>query len=154
MCISPARIDQTDLLFQLAHLTRRWRRVLDVKVQTAGLTDAMWRPLLHLYLRGDGIRQKDLAASVGMAGPSLVRILDRLVSEGLIDRRRSPSDRRAKLLCLTPAGQQAVARIHHNVKSLESELLSGFDEAETSQMAEFVRRLEASVNRLHGWDLR
>ena len=70
MDIPDFRIDSSTLLFRLTCLTRRWRQVLDAEFQFSGLTDATWRPLLHLYLRGDGIRQKDLAASVGIEGPS------------------------------------------------------------------------------------
>jgi len=96
------KIDRSNLLFHLTRLTRRWRQVLDSEFQSAGLTDATWRPLLHLHLLGDGVRQKDLAASVGIEGPSLVRLIDTLVMKGLIQRSEDVNDRRVKLLCLTP----------------------------------------------------
>ncbi|HEY5513638.1 MAG TPA: MarR family transcriptional regulator [Geomonas sp.] len=142
----PKTIDSSNLLFRLARLTRRWRQVLDMEVQSAGLTDATWRPLLHLHLLGDGIRQKDLAASVGIEGPSLVRLLDTLIAKGLIQRSEDATDRRAKLLCLTPEGLVVVARIHETVIALENEVLSPFSESEVALMAEFILRLESSVN--------
>jgi MarR family transcriptional regulator for hemolysin len=135
-----------NILFRLSHLTRRWRQVLDMEVQSAGLTDATWRPLLHLHLLGDGIRQKDLAASVCIEGPSVVRLLDTLIAKGLIQRSEDAADRRAKLLCLTPEGLLVVTRIQETVLALEGELLSPFSEIETAQMTEYILRLESSVN--------
>jgi MarR family transcriptional regulator, transcriptional regulator for hemolysin len=139
------KIDSSNILFHLARLTRRWRKALDLEVRSAGLTDATWRPLLHLHLLGDGIRQKDLAASVGIEGPSVVRLLDTLIAKGLIERSEDAADRRAKLLRLTPDGLQLVNRIHETVLALESEVLSPFSASEIAQMAEFILRLESSV---------
>ncbi|MBT0652426.1 MarR family winged helix-turn-helix transcriptional regulator [Geomobilimonas luticola] len=139
-------IDRSNLIFRLALLTRRWRQVLDTEAQAAGLTDATWRPLLHLHLHGDGIRQKDLAASVGIEGPSLVRLLDTLIAKGLIQRSEDSTDRRAKLLGLTPEGERVVDRIRKTVASLENELLGPFSDSEIAQVADFIGRLESAVN--------
>ncbi|MBJ6725043.1 MarR family transcriptional regulator [Geomonas sp. Red875] len=146
MTVTVSDIDRHNLLFRLGHLTRRWRRVLDRQINAAGLTDATWRPLLHLHLLGNGVRQKDLAASMGLRGSSLVRLLDNLMEKGLVQRTQSPADRRAKLVRLTPHGEVAVYHIYHQVQQLEADLLSPFDEAETSFLAELVQRLERSVN--------
>lgn len=140
------KIDRSNLLFRLALLTRRWRQILDNEFQDAGLTAATWRPLLHLHLLGEGIRQKDLAASIGIEGPSLVRLLDTLIAKGWIVRSEDATDRRAKLLCLTSQGRSVVARIHGTMVDLESELLSPFNDREFSQVAGFVERLETTVS--------
>jgi MarR family transcriptional regulator for hemolysin len=143
--IKPA-IERNTLLYHLGLLTRRWRQLLDSEFQSAGLTDATWRPLLHLQILGDGVRQKDLAASIGIEGPSLVRLLDTLVAKGLIERSEDATDRRAKLLCLTTEGQLLVSRIHETVMALESELLSPFSTNEIFQLTDLILRLAASVN--------
>lgn len=144
--INSKTIDRSNLLFHLSHLTRRWRRILDMEVQAMGLTDATWRPLLHLQILGDGTRQKDLAASVGIEGPSIVRLLDTLIAKGLIQRSEDTTDRRAKLLCLTPGGRLLVARIQETVIALENELLNQFSDNEISQVAGFILRLESTVS--------
>ena len=145
MNTSALKIDRNTLLSRLAFLTRRWRQVLDAEFHSSGLTDATWRPLLHLHLRGDGIRQKDLAASVGIEGPSLVRLIDTLVSKGLLQRSEDSTDRRAKLLCLTPAGRLIVSRIRETVARLEGELLSPLSDSEIELFGQFFVRLESTV---------
>lgn len=146
MGIFETPIDRSNLIFRLARLTRRLRQVLDMEVQAAGLTDATWRPLMHLLILGDGTRQKDLAASIGIEGPSLVRLLDTLIAKGLIERSEDATDRRAKLLCLTPEGRLIVERIKETVTALENELLSPFSDNEISQAAAFIMRLESTVS--------
>jgi MarR family transcriptional regulator for hemolysin len=139
-------IDRGNLLYHLVLLTKRWRKVLDSEFSAAGLTDATWRPLLHLHLLGDGVRQKELAASVGIEGPSLVRLLDTLVTKGLIQRSEDGTDRRAKLLCLTAEGQVAVARIRDIVTPLENQLLSAFSDSDIARFGQFILTLESTVN--------
>lgn len=146
MTLPATSIDRSTLLFRLAVLTRRWSQLLDNEFQHAGLTAATWRPLLHLHLLGEGVRQKDLASSIGIEGPSLVRLVDTLAAKGLIERSIDATDRRAKLLCLTGPGRAVFARIHATVLNLEGELLSPFNDSEFSRVAGFVERLEGTVS--------
>ena len=148
MDIYKTEVNRSNLLLRLTYLTRRWRKVLDAEFQSSGLTDATWRPLLHLNILGDGVRQKDLAASVGIEGPSLVRLIDTLVKKGLIQRSEDSTDRRAKLLCLTPEGQLIVTRIKEIVAPLENELLSPFSDSDIARFGQFIMSLESSVDKV------
>lgn len=145
MDIYKTEVNSSNLLLRLTYLTRRWRKVLDTEFQSSGLTDATWRPLLHLHLLGEDIRQKDLAASLGIEGPSLVRLIDSLITKGLIERSEDVRDRRANLLRLTPEGYKLVARIRKTVTVLEGELFRTFNDNELAQFTDFVQRLESSV---------
>ena len=145
MTIYDSTIDRSNLMYRLGLVTRHWRQVLDTEFQSTGLTDATWRPLFHLDLLGDGTRQKDLAAAVGIEGPSLVRLLDTLVAKRLIERLEDATDRRAKLLRLTPEGREIVVRIRETVTALEGELLAPFSDGDIARVAEFIGCLESTV---------
>lgn len=145
MDIYNTEVNRSNLLLRLGYLTRRWRKVLDTEFQSSGLTDATWRPLLHLHILGDDIRQKDLAASLGIEGPSLVRLIDSLVTKSLIERSEDGKDRRAKLLRLTPEGFKLVARIRKTVAVLEDGIFNSFSDNELAQFADFVQRIESAV---------
>jgi MarR family transcriptional regulator for hemolysin len=56
----------------------------------------------------EGLSQVDLADVLELQPISLVRLLDRLVVHGLLERRHDPKDRRANRLFLTPRGRQLV----------------------------------------------
>src|ERR1700691_104885 len=89
----------------LVNLARLYRREIDRALEAFGLSDATALPVLHIGHLGDGVRQGALADELGIEGPSLVRLVDRLTIAGLVERREDPTDRRAKTLHLTPAGQ-------------------------------------------------
>jgi MarR family transcriptional regulator for hemolysin len=146
MNTTEAVINRSNLIYRLGLLTRRWQKVLDTEFRDVGLTDATWRSLLHLHLPGNGVRQKDLAASIGIEGPSLVRILDDLVGRGLIHRSEDESDRRVKRLRLTSEGQSVIVRIREILVPLEKHLLSKFSDQDIARFGEFIRALESSVN--------
>ncbi|WP_142847754.1 MarR family winged helix-turn-helix transcriptional regulator [Telmatospirillum sp. J64-1] len=128
--------------FQFVVLARRWRRALDERLAALHLTDATWAPLVHLAVSGEGINQKDLAALVGIEGSSLVRLLDILVSRGLIERRMDPADRRAKLIFLTPAGRQAVTEIRQILVQVEEEILADLSDAEIESVLDIFGRID------------
>ena len=50
------------------------------------------------------------------------------------------------VISLTPEGQAIVGRIRETVVTLENELLSPFSDSEIAQTAEFIGRLESTVN--------
>jgi DNA-binding MarR family transcriptional regulator len=65
---------------------------------------------LHVFgnIRADGTRLTDLAAWAGMTRPSMAELVDEMQADGLLERRPDPSDGRAKLVALTPAGWEAI----------------------------------------------
>ncbi|MBC9176068.1 MarR family winged helix-turn-helix transcriptional regulator [Pseudoroseomonas ludipueritiae] len=123
-------------------LARRWRRALDQRLATVGLTDATWAPLVHLSESGDGISQKDLAALVGIDGSSLVRLLDLLVEQGLVERRMDQNDRRARLIFLTKAGRAAVARIRRELSRGEAEMLVDLSDEDIAALLDAFARID------------
>ncbi|PTM43107.1 MarR family transcriptional regulator [Bosea sp. 124] len=95
----------------VARTARVWRRALDIRLQAFGLTEATWLPLLHLSRAGEPMRQKDLAASLGLDGSTVARLLDGLQASALIERREDEEDRRAKTIHLTREGETLVDRV-------------------------------------------
>lgn len=79
---------------------------------------------------GGGIRQVALAQQLGMEGPSLVRLLDKLAAQGLVRREADSSDRRANQLWLTDAGQALVGRIEIRLDALRAEVFGTLSEAQ------------------------
>jgi len=104
-------IPATEFGRQVYRLSTAWRREIDQRVRAFGLTDATWRPLLYLGRMGDGVRQTDLAAALTIEHPSLVRLIDALEREGLVERLEDPDDRRSKRLWMTAAGRATYAQV-------------------------------------------
>ncbi len=86
----------------------RMRRVVEDGMSGCGLSMARTRVLVQLRRRGP-TRQSILAAEFGVAAHSITDIVDVLERDGLAERRADPTDRRAKLVDLTDAGETTVA---------------------------------------------
>src|SRR3954453_21073168 len=52
----------------------------------------------------DGVSQRDLAEALGLDPSQVVALVDELATAGLVERRPSPTDRRAKLVAATAQG--------------------------------------------------
>ena len=129
-------------------LARRWRRALDAHLAEAGLSDATWVPLVHLQESGGGITQKELATLVGIDGSSLVRLLDILTRQGLVERRVDASDGRARLVHLTDAGTVRVAEIRRELIRAEALMLEDLSDADISGMLDHFERIEQRLQSL------
>lgn len=127
--------------FAFVTLARRWHRVVDNRLAEAGLTDATWRPLIHLAEHGDGISQRDLAARIGLDTSSLVRLLDLLVDRGFVERRVDPLDRRARHIHLTEEGRSELQGIRAKLLQAETELLADLSDDEVAAMLSGFARI-------------
>lgn len=124
---------------------RQWRRVLDIRLQTYGLTDATWRPLIILARADEPLQQKTLAAQLFLDKSSMVRILRQLRSKALIDWVPDQGDRRAKAISLTPEGQRIARQILHVALDLEQEILAGMSAEETQITRKVLSALALKV---------
>ena len=95
------------LIAQLVESSRLLRNYIDHRAKESGTTRAQWIVLFRLRQQ-EGLSQVDLADVLELQPISLVRLLDRLVEHGLLERRPDPRDRRANRLFLTPSGRQLV----------------------------------------------
>jgi MarR family transcriptional regulator, transcriptional regulator for hemolysin len=86
----------------LGRTSRLMRTKLDERLAPLGLTQAKWLILMHLSRNGGVMPQKELTESIGVEGPTVVRVLDGLERLGLVERRDQPADRRTKDVHLTP----------------------------------------------------
>src|ERR1700727_1291597 len=92
---------------QLVETSRLLRNYIDHRAKDRGTTRAQWIVLFRLREQ-EGLSQVDLADVLELWRSSLVRLLDRLVEHGLLERRHDPRDRRANKLFLTTSGRQLV----------------------------------------------
>jgi MarR family transcriptional regulator, transcriptional regulator for hemolysin len=92
---------------QLVESSRLLRNYIDHRAKGRGTTRAQWIVLFRLREQ-EGLSQVDLADVLELQPISLVRLLDRLVEHGLLERQHDPRDRRANRLFLTTAGRQLV----------------------------------------------
>jgi MarR family transcriptional regulator for hemolysin len=134
---------------ELGRLSRRWRKRLDERLKVTGLTQARWTTLLHLARGGPCMTQRELAEHLGVEGPTVVRLLDALEGQGLIERLPVEGDRRAKHIRLTAAAAPLLGQINRIAAELRGEIFADLkeDDLKTCLMAfrSMADRLERNV---------
>lgn len=128
--------------------SRQWQRLVDHALSEFGISGACTSPLLLIGRSGGGIRQVALAQQLGMEGPSLVRLLDRLGEQGLVRRESDASDRRANLLWLTDEGQALVGQLEARLVELRGEVLGSLSADEIDGTLKVWRLLAEAGERL------
>lgn len=129
---------------KLARLPRLWRAILDKRLAPLGLTQTRWVTLYHLAHLGDGQAQCDLARAIGVEAPSLVRTLDQLAEQGLIERRPCGQDRRTKRVFLTDKATPLLNRIDTIVADARREMLEGMSDDDIAQLDGLLSRIESN----------
>jgi len=126
-------------------LARRWRQVIDRHLSAAGLSDATWVPLVHLQETGGGLTQKDLAARMGIDTSSLVRLLDILCRQSLVERKVDEQDARARLIYLTPLGAERVTEIRRELYRAEEDLLVDLTDEDVEDILNSFEKIDARL---------
>ena len=116
--------------FAVARVTRRWRKMLDERLKDLGVTQARWSTMVYLEKGGEGLTQRELASLMAIENPTLVRLLDSLEQQNLIERRPCPNDRRARRLHLTNAGRAFMDDLSERAEVLREEMLEGISDKE------------------------
>jgi MarR family transcriptional regulator for hemolysin len=96
--------------FLLRDVSRLYVRRFEQRAAVLGLTLPQCRALVHLDLH-EGLSQARLAELTDVEPMTLVRILDRMESDGWLERRIDSADRRARYVYLKAKAKQLVADI-------------------------------------------
>jgi DNA-binding MarR family transcriptional regulator len=113
----------------LEHLARRMRVRSEAVLAPLGLRPRHLVALTVLRHRGD-CTQQSLAATLEMDGTNIVGLLNELEAENLIQRRRSPEDRRRHVVELTAAGAKRLAEAESALAAVEDEVLGALDQSQ------------------------
>jgi MarR family transcriptional regulator for hemolysin len=121
-----------------------WRIALDRRLRPLGYSRSRWMVLLHIS-RNDAISLGELAERLGIEAPTLVRLVDRMETDGLISRRASETDRRVKHLHLSPAGRKEVERIKACAADLRRELLADIERSDIGVTLNVLQRIRSKL---------
>ena len=115
---------------------------------TAGLTELGISPRAHCVLShalGGELTQSQLAGLCSLDKTTMVVTIDELERAGLAERRPSSTDRRARIIWVSPAGEQLVERGREVIARIYDDVLGTLPEGEREA---FVDALELVAGRL------
>lgn len=121
----------------MMRVTQLWRQLIDAELSHHGLSQAKWRTLAILAMRPDGMIQSELADELGVEGPSLVAMLDRLSKDEWVERIPSETDRRCKIIRLTPRAWPLIDEIRASSEKIFQRTIAKVDVAPLSVIEAF-----------------
>ena len=133
-----------EILFELSDVARAMRTYIDQRARSHGMTRAQWAVLSRIE-RQEGLNQAELADVLEIQPISLVRLIDRLCAQGLVERRAHPTDRRVNLLHLTSAGRDRLLAMSPLGREIAGEAMDGLSEAEVTGLLEKLLRFKANI---------
>jgi DNA-binding MarR family transcriptional regulator len=110
-----------------------------------GLTHSQFR-LLSALSRTTDVRCVQLAEQLGVAAPTVTRMLTGLERQGMVSRARTVDDRRGVSIRLTAAGREALRAKNEIISSKRQELYDSLTPTERRQAERLFRRLAEQLD--------
>ena len=141
------------------HLVRRFQQiavaVFLAEVEAAGydLTPVQYAALATIKVT-PGVDQITLAGLIAYDRTTITGVVDRLAQKGLLLRRPSSRDRRARELQLTEQGRRTLRGITPAVEAAQQMMMRGLTEKEAAELMRLLRKAIAAGNELSRAPLR
>ena len=140
---------QRNFGFLLKEVSRRYVNRFEVRAAEIPLNLAQAKALVRLE-KNEGVSQARLAELAEVDPMTMVRILDRMEAEGLLERRPDPADRRARCLYLTAKAKPILSEIWRLSDEIRAEIFAGVSQAEREQFMTVLQRLYDNISQLEG----
>jgi len=130
--------------YRIILIARRYRAMLDEQLRPLGYGTARMEALSTIARSPEPSAQIAIAKRIGIEGPTLTRMLDTLEADGLVVRRQDPTDRRTKLIELTPEGEAAleeIMRVAHAFRTTVLKSLTDDDLDQANRVTDKLMRL-------------
>jgi len=130
--------------FLIGDIGRLYTKLFEYEAEHLGLNMAEAKVLACLS-RNAGLNQVQLAELSGVEPMSLVRILDRMEADNLLERRPHPTDRRARQLHLKAQAQATVEQIWHLSDQMRTQAFGKFKSEERNALIDLLERVHVKL---------
>ena len=121
-------------------LARLLRNRFDRQVSNLNVTRSQWT-MIVVVARNPGATQRVIAEALEISEASAGRLIDRLCSEGLLERQERYDDRRARAVYLTKAAEPLLEKLGELAREGEKILFRGFSGDELAAFKSYLDRI-------------
>ncbi len=112
---------------------------------SSGLSQAAWFSIAAIARREHAPSQIELAKELNIEAASMVAMIDRLVSLGIVQRQPSESDRRVKNIVLTEPGKLLHEEVREQAKLIRQDILGHIDPEKLKITIEVLQEVQARI---------
>jgi DNA-binding MarR family transcriptional regulator len=119
------------------------------------LTPPQWRALVIITQLGQATGQ-DVTTALGSHASTATRTIDRLVTDGLVERRDDPDNRRFLALTPTPRGRRLVTKVTNRRRQDVAHVLARMQPGAREALATVLQEFSDAAGEIHidpTWDL-
>lgn len=133
------------------HLIRRLQQIqaalFSARMAEAGLdlTSVQYAAMVILDEK-PGIDQATLAGLIGYDRVTIGGVLDRLVQKGILQREINPTDRRARILRLSPAGREVLKSAKPWVDLVQTDITDSLTDSERRTFLTLLQKITKAEN--------
>jgi MarR family transcriptional regulator for hemolysin len=131
--------------FLLKEVTRRYTQRFELRASEFALTLSQCKALIRLE-ENEGVSQARLAELAEVDAMTIVRILDRMEADGVLERRPDPADRRARCLYLTSKAKPLLEQIWRLSDSIRAELFNGIAKSDRDVFMSVLERMHDNIS--------
>lgn len=117
------------------------------ETEASGVTPVQYAALQAVCNQPD-LDQRSLARHIGLDTSTVAGVVDRLEARGLMLRATSPTDRRVRLLRLTPEGEALLAEVVPAMQRAQAKILAPLPAAQRREFMRMLRQLVDGNNEL------
>lgn len=141
----PREVDPVGLRSKLLHLNWLQHRRFAQELSELDLTVPQFYTLMALVSAGGETNMGALSRQVHQVSATMTGIIDRLVRDGLVERKRASDDRRTVLVAITPGGRMLVERAwNHSLGSID-EAIATLSRGDLDSATRFIDCLVSSM---------
>ena len=130
---------------ELARTAKTVSRAFDAALAAAGGSTPVWLILISLKTERRA-NQRALAEAVGIQDATLTHHLNSMEADGLLTRRRDPSNRRVHNVDLTERGEALFEDLRAAATTFDRRLRADIPEEDIEQLRGILARLRAAVS--------
>lgn len=135
--------------FLLKDVSRRYVLRFEQRASAISLTLPLCKALVRLE-NNEGVSQVRLAELAEIEPMTMVRILDRMQADGLLERRPDPVDRRARRLYLTAKARPVLDEIWRLGELTRAEIFAGISRQDSEAFIAVLERVHGNLCALDG----
>jgi len=140
-----AKADKAAAMSRLQSAARLSRTALAARLLAHGFYAGQDQIMLALD-RENGQTPGQLAVRLGVRPPTVTKTINRLQSQGYVEKKASEADARQANVFLTEEGRGAIRAIEKAVRKTEKQALKGLDKKDQKALMKLLARIETNLN--------
>lgn len=139
------KVNKTATMSRLQSAARLSRTALAARLLAHGFYAGQDQIMIALH-QENGQTPGQLASRLGVRPPTITKTINRLQTQGFLDKKASETDARQAHIFLSDSGTETIRAIEKCVRKTEKEALRGLDKKELKILARLLARVEANLS--------